>query len=231
MSCRCYPGLDRDVLFVFNPLKSMRPVVSLPDEPRRAAETATRVPTSAIIEDLLSKARSDHITLAWIVGQLGERSFGIVMLLIALVGLVPGASSFAGLLLVLPAIQMIWARRGPILPRVVSARQIPTSQLARLIKRLVPVLKRMERVVRPRWAMPIEATMRLVGFIILLLGATLLAPIPFSHVIPLFVIMLLAFAFLEEDGVLLCIGLLAALVSVAITVAAVWGTIEASLLL
>jgi hypothetical protein len=32
---------------------------------------------------------------------------------------------------------------------------------------------------------------------------TLLAPVPFSQVIPALVIMLLAFAFLEEDGVLL----------------------------
>ena len=59
----------------------------------------------------------------------------------------------------------------------------------------------------------------MVGVIILLLCATLLAPIPFSHIIPLLVIMLLALA------------LFAAMLSLVITVAAVWGTIEAGLLL
>ena len=43
--------------------------------------------------------------------------------------------------------------------------------------------------------------------------------------------MLLAFALLEQDGVLLCVALVAAVVSVAISIAAVWGTIEVGLLL
>ena len=71
----------------------------------------------------------------------------------------------------------------------------------------------MERVVRPRWRTPFEATKRVLGLVILLLGATLLAPLPFSHIIPAVVVMLLAFAFLEEDGVLLCIALAAAVIS------------------
>ena len=44
--------------------------------------------------------------------------------------------------------------------------------------------------------------------------------------VPVLVIVLLAFAFLEEDGVLLCIALAAALASLAITAAAVWGAVE-----
>ena len=71
----------------------------------------------------------------------------------------------------------------------------------------------------------------MLGIVILLLGATILAPIPFSHIIPAVVVMLLAFAFLQEDGVLLCIALAAAVISLSSTIAAVWGTIEGSLLL
>ena len=101
----------------------------------------------------------------------------------------------------------------------------------RLLERVIPVVRRMERVVRLRWATPFQATKRIIGFIILLLAGTLLAPIPFSHIIPVLVIMLLAFALLEQDGVLLCVALVAAVVSVAISIAAVWGTIEVGLLL
>jgi hypothetical protein len=39
--------------------------------------------------------------------------------------------------------------------------------------------------------------------------------------------MLLALAYLENDGVALMIALIAALISIAITTATVWGTIEA----
>lgn len=203
----------------------------MPKETGQAAETPMRVPTSVILEGLLRDARGDHLTLEWIVEQLRERSFGIVMLLIALVGLVPGASSIVGILLALPAIQMIRAHQGPVLPRIIATRRLSMRRLARLIERTVPVLRRLERVVRPRWATPFESTKRVVGFVILLLCGTLLAPIPFSGVIPTLVIMLLALAFLEEDGVLLCIALVAAAMSIAITIGTVWGTIEAGLLL
>jgi len=47
--------------------------------------------------------------------------------------------------------------------------------------------------------------------IILLLAGTLILPFPFSHIIPALVIMLVSFAYLEEDGALLCISLAAAL--------------------
>jgi hypothetical protein len=190
-------------------------------EPSQAiANIEMRVPTSVVLEGLLHDAPTDQVALGW-----------IVMLLIALMGLVPGASLSMGVLLAIPAVQMILARPGPVLPRTIAARSIPTPRLARLVKRVSPVLKGMERIVRPRWRTPFEAAKRMVGLVVLLLGTTLLAPIPFSHIIPALVIMLLAFALLEEDGVLLCLALAAAVISLSITAAAVWGTIEASLLL
>ena len=188
---------------------------------------STRDPTSAILDGLLRDQRNDQVTLGWIVERLGERSFGIVMLLVALAGLVPGISTVAGVALVLPAIQMIRAHQGPVLPRFVATRRLSTRRLARLIGRIVPILRRMERFVHPRWATPFEATKRVVGFVILLLCPTLMVPLPFSHVIPALVIMLLAFAFLEEDGMLLCLALASAAISLVITAAAIWGTIEA----
>ena len=190
-----------------------------------------RDPTSVVLERLVRDAPSDSVTLEWIIASLRERSFGIVMLLVALVGLLPGLSPVVGLLLVVPAVQMILGRKEPILPRRIATRSLSTPRLVRLLERVIPALRRMERVIRPRWATPFGATKRIVGLVVLLLAATLLAPVPFSQFIPIFVIMLLAFAFLEEDGVLLCIALFAALVSLAITAAAVWGVIEAGLLL
>lgn len=190
-----------------------------------------RIPTSIVLENLLRQAPAENVTLDWLIEHLSERSFGIVMLLVGLVALVPGISPLAGLLLGTIAFQMILGRPGPIVPRVVASRRIPTPKLARLIGRLVPVLKRIERLVRPRWRTPFEETKRAVGVAILLLSVTLLAPIPLSQVVPALAIMLLALAFLESDGILLCIALSAAVISICITVAAAWGTIEATLAL
>jgi hypothetical protein len=151
----------------------------------------TRIPTLIILANLLPDAPSDHVTLEWIVDRLGERSFDIVMLFIALIGLMPVVSWFAGLLLAAPAVQMILAHQEPVLPNIIATRRVPTPRIARLIEHTVPVLRRIERFVRPRWATPFEATKRAVGFIILLLCATIFYPIPSIHVISLLVIMLL----------------------------------------
>ena len=86
----------------------------------------------------------------------------------------------------------------------------------------------MEKVIRPRLHTPFQATKRLVGFVVLLLAATMIWPFPFSHVMPTLVIMLISFAYLEEDGVLLCISLGAALLSLSITGAIVWAMVEAT---
>ncbi|MDX1711293.1 MAG: exopolysaccharide biosynthesis protein [Rhodovibrionaceae bacterium] len=188
-----------------------------------------RIPTSAVLETLVQSAPRDEVTLGWIVEHLSERSFGVMLLVIALLALVPGISPLAGLLVAVIAAQMIMARPTPLLPGPVLRRRFATARLARVIGRLIPFLKRIERLVRPRWRTPFEATKRTIGFITLLLGATLLVPIPFSHFIPALTLMLLAFAFLEEDGILLCFALIAALISLGITATAAWSVIEVSL--
>jgi hypothetical protein len=88
------------------------------------------------------------------------------------------------------------------------------------------VLRWLERFVRPRWRGPFEATKRVVGVVVLSLAPTLIWPFPFSHIIPSLVVGLLSLAYLEEDGVLLCVALAAAVLSLAITAATVWAGIR-----
>jgi hypothetical protein len=190
-----------------------------------------RVPTSIVLEELLKEAPLDHVTLAWLTDGLRERSFGLVMLIMALVGLIPGPSFLVGILLLFPAFEMILAREGPSFPRFIASRPIGTWRLAPLIDRTTPLLKRMENFIHPRWRTPFEATKRFVGLVVLLLAITMFSPFPFSHIIPALVVMLISFAYLEEDGVLLCISLAAALVSLAITAATVWAAVRATGLL
>ena len=193
-----------------------------------AGQEGARVPTSVVLEALLRDAPPDYVTIAWLLTSLHKRSFGLVMLLIALVSLIPGVSPLIGILLAFPALQMFLGQESPSLPRFIALRRIPTPKVALLVHRAIPLLRRLEGIIHPRWHTPFEATKRVVGLIILLLAATLLSPLPFSHIIPAFVIMLVSFAYLEEDGVLLCMSLAAALVSFALTAATVWATVRAT---
>lgn len=184
------------------------------------------MPTSIVLQRLHDEAPADHFTLGWLMGKLSKRSFGIIMLLLALVATVPGISYIAGLLLMIPAFEMIAGREAPSFPRGIAARPFPTRHLAALMQRAVPVLRFIERMIHPRWHTPPEATKRLVGIVVVLLTVTVVfSPIPLSSVVPALMIALISLAYLEEDGLLLLISLSTAVVVLAIALVAVWETV------
>lgn len=180
-----------------------------------------------MLQQLHDEVPKDHVTLGWLMGRLRKRSFGMILLVLALLATVPGVSIVAGLLLMIPAFQMIVGKPAPIFPRSIATRPLPTRHLAALFQRAIPVLRYLERMIHPRWAIPLEATKRLVGIIVVMLSfAVVLGPIPLTNVVPAVVIALISLAYLEEDGLLLLIALLAAVIVLTVAVLAVWETVH-----
>jgi hypothetical protein len=91
--------------------------------------------------------------------------------------------------------------------------------------RIIPALRYLERFIRPRWPTPFEATKRVIGGFVLLLGVCLLAPLPLSNIPISLTIVLVAFAYLEEDGILLAVALTITLGLLAAVAAALWSTV------
>ena len=175
---------------------------------------------------MLNAAEGNQVTVKWLTEQLGLRSFGLTLIMMALIAFVPGASIIVGILITWPATQMILGHIVPVLPRVIAHRKVSVEKLSRAIGILTPRLRWMERLIQPRWTIIFRSSKRPTGILMLSLGLTLISPFPFSDVIPALVIMLLALAYLEEDGLVLIISLAASLASFTITVAALWGTVE-----
>jgi len=195
-------------------------------KPTSPPDARAFVPTSVVLQRLHDEAPMDHFTLGWLMGSLRKRSFGIIMLLLALVAMAPGVSIIAGLLLMIPAFQMIAGQPAPVFPRRIAARPLPTRHLAALVQRAVPVLRYLEKAIHPRWPTPLEATKRLVGTVIVILNTTMVfTPIPLSNVVLALVIALISLAYVEEDGLLLLIALLVAVVVLTIELAVVWETV------
>lgn len=78
---------------------------------RPAPSEIEREPTSTVLDRLLTGAPDAEVSLGWLIDGLRERSFGIVMLILGLIALVPGASGIVGVLLMTPAAQMILTRK------------------------------------------------------------------------------------------------------------------------
>jgi hypothetical protein len=193
---------------------------------KQSPDSNALIPASEVLQALLDNLPPDNFTLGWLSSHLHRRSFGVIVLVLALVAMVPGISYVAGFLLLAPAFEMVAGRSAPTFPRRIAGRSLPTRHLAVVVRRAVPILINLERIIRPRWKIPSGTTKRLVGFAVLLLTILLLlTPLPMIQVVPSLIIILLSVAYLEDDGLLLSLALLAALVVVGASAAAVWGMI------
>lgn len=188
-------------------------------------------PTSVHLARLLDQAEGPRVSLGFLMDRLGGRSFGLTLLVMGLLCLPPGISYIIGLLIAWAAIQMILGYEVASLPAFLARREIATAALARVIAAVVPWLARVEPLIRPRWPLLFDAahvrkTERLTGLVVLLLGLSLVSPVPLSQILPACTVMLIALAWLERDGLVLVAGFLVAALSLAFTAATLWGAVQ-----
>jgi hypothetical protein len=175
----------------------------------RAAEAPGAPPqrVSDLLQLLSRTWPEKRVSLGDVTRLLGDRGYGVLMFVLALPGAVPGLSSIAAIPLALVAVQLAIGLPRPWLPRFLAARSLSRTDFARMVERVEPYLMRIERLLRPRFALltgPIAE--RLMGVMCLALALLLTVPILFN--LPLIVpIALMSLALLERDGVLAAIGL------------------------
>ena len=194
--------------------------------------TTERKPVSCMLEEILDQAPADLFTIEWLIATLHQRSFFILMAFFALLATSPVGSSVPGLILAVLAAQMIAGRREPVLPDFIITHPLPTRYLLWVGQHAIPVLKWLEKLVYPRWRTTFETTKPATGIIVLLLTcAILLTPVPLSNVAPAALIVVIALASIEEDGLLLAVSLAGAIFLIGTELAAAWGAIVVAALI
>jgi hypothetical protein len=179
-------------------------------------------PISVVLNAVVDGLAEDKVRVGTLMGGLRRRSFGGILVVLALLGLVPGVSFFAGLVMTVPAIQMMIGLRAPAMPRFVRVRELRVDQLRLLMRNITPRLQYLERYVRPRWTVLTDAPMpNLAGLLILVLALVIMLPIPFSNFLPVLAVILVALGLLERDGIALIIGLVFAFLALIVGVFAV----------
>jgi hypothetical protein len=196
------------------------------DTSSRQADTESHpVPVTATLSDLVNNLPGEHFTIEWLLGRLDRRSFGIIMLVMSLVAMVPGISILIGPLMAIPAFEMILGRSGPSFPRRIAVYPLRSSALTGIVRRALPLLAVLEKIVHPRWSIPPGISRRAAGVAILALSGLFLAPLPLVQIVPALLVALIALAYLEQDGLLLCLSLLGAIILLAVATAAIWGAV------
>jgi hypothetical protein len=147
------------------------------------------------------------VTLADLLTAVGERSFGALLVLLAIpnmvAGLIPGVSIVLGLPLLLVSLQLLVGADKPWLPKRLARLEIPRSDLRRIVERARTPLQRLERALKPRLGfLTAPWAERLIGLTCLGLSLLVFLPIPFANLLPATGILLFGFAMLERDGLL-----------------------------
>ncbi len=174
----------------------------------RAAEAPDAPPqrVSDLLQLLSSTWPQERVSLGDVTRLLGDRGYGVLMLVLALPGAVPGISSIAAIPLALVAVQLAIGLPRPWLPRFLAKRSLARTDFARMVERVAPHLTRIERLLRPRLpALTGPIGERVMGVLCLVLA--LLLTIPILVNLPLVVpIALMSLAIIERDGVFAVAG-------------------------
>ncbi|MCJ8239088.1 exopolysaccharide biosynthesis protein [Peteryoungia algae] len=159
----------------------------------------------------LARTTDRKVTIRDIAIALQDRSFGAFLLVFALPNLVPmppGATFILGLPLIFVAWQMVASPGGRVFfPRVVNAYGVEPQTFEAIVSRLVPWMRRAEKLVIPRfWLFESRFAERVIGLFALILAVVVFLPIPLGNWPPAFALALLGFAHSQRDGLGVIIG-------------------------
>lgn len=180
------------------------------------AEENPHEPASLVLARIGETAPGPRIALGSLIDALGERTFGLVMLVLALPCAVPflyGVPQIVSVPMLFFAAQMLIGRKALWLPEGLRARSFATADYAGMIARARPWLERLERLARPRIAVLAQPPFdRLVGLAMLIASLSVAVPLPLTNTVPGIGIAVLALGLIERDGLLILGGAVLALI-------------------
>jgi hypothetical protein len=170
----------------------------------------------------LSQNPAPTVSIREIMEALGDRSFGALFILIAapnLVPLPPGSSFIFSAPIIVLAIQLIFGRQVPWLPKRVLDREVDRGILRTLYGKLGGTLTRIEKMLKPRYNLFGAFTAdRFIGVLTLIAALILFLPIPLGNMPPAAAIVALGLGLIERDGVAVMVGVVLTMVSAVIAV-------------
>lgn len=182
------------------------------DAPSPIHEQMEHDRASDVLRAVIDGARGETISIRQIVEAFGERAFGFVIILFSLPNCIPappGLNSVFGLPVVLFAFQLMIGRARPWLPKKIMDKTFKLSTFRKIIDVAEPRLRKVESFCRPRYTGLFGPRGdRLIGLFALVCAICVVIPLPGTNFPPSIALVVISIAIMEEDGLLLAIGLL-----------------------
>ena len=175
--------------------------------------------TSVLVRRVLASLPARDVRISQLLVWFGRRSFGGLLVMLAALGLLPGIAVIAGLFIVVVGLQMLAGFRSPLFPKFVRGRTVDVNLVRAIGGRCLTFIEGLEKFVKPRWlSMTVPPIPNLVGAVVMALGTVIMMPLPFSNVLPAVALSILSVGQLERDGLMITVGLGAAVVALAMGV-------------
>jgi len=184
------------------------------DQPTDVTNPTDAAPPARLSDDLktlLAHANGQPIALQGVLDALADRGIAVMILLLSapfLINPIPGFSTAFGLAIGILSICVMFGIK-PWLPGFISRRQISFERLQKVVHAVEWVLRKMEKISKPRLSFLCHRSFGLINGLGLLSLAFLLAlpiPIPGNNIPPAIFLVILSFGLLERDGVLVIVG-------------------------
>jgi len=158
---------------------------------------------------------NENVSVSQIMGAVGRRSFGPIILVIALVawtplGGVPGIPTLLAIAVILIAGQLVAGMEHFWLPRFVLDRSINRERFRKALGYIKPVARVIDRVLNARLEWIFQPVFMRLAAVLCILVALMVPPlevIPFAGVVPWTAIGIFALALIARDGLLALIAL------------------------
>ena len=197
--------------------------------PATTAHPEGPLPLSQLLAHIIEQHGGERLTLSHLAALLRDRAWGGLLLIFAAINVLPlppGATAITGIPLLILTAQMAAGRGTPWFPKRIDKRGITKTEIRRLIDKMVPLERRIERIFKPRmWALTNHRGARVIGVVSFILSVILWLPIPLGNHAPAISMSLFAAALIYRDGVLVILGAIATVISFALlslTFTAAW---------
>jgi hypothetical protein len=188
---------------------------------RKSSKTKAAVHrTSDILKKLISDESQHVLTVEQIVKALGPTSFGTSLMVFSIPEVLPIPLPGMTTVVVIPtgiiSWQLIRGKPEIRLPNVLLKRSIPRKAFAAAVGAILPFLETAERGTRARWRWTLSpVAKRFLGLFILMMAAVIALPIPFTNMPAAISIFIISLGMVERDGVLISLGILLGLATIA----------------
>lgn len=182
-------------------------------------------PTSDLLEQVVEDHKQDTVSIDELKTALHERGFAVLLIIFCMpmcvpVPVPPGYTALFSVPLFILSVQLIAGMDSPWLPRWLRNKRVRRSLIAAIAEKAIPLLRKVERYLKPRWPFATGKTgEQSIGVFTFLFTVSIAVPLPFTNLIPAYGVVLMCLGLLSRDGVTIILGKILGVLGVGITTA------------